>query len=388
MLSNNKVCIITRDTKIATSINEHRFNPRLKYAVFNENVSATADLNEAKDMDYLFLTLPSQKIRNVLSKVKLSNKNQEIIIASKGIEIESCSFLSDVVQEVTKNKNINILSGPCFSEEVSQNLPTAVTFASNNKKTFENINVLFHDKNFRIYYSDDLIGCQIGGALKNIYAIAAGITLGLNLGENAKSALITRSFVEITRFGESMGAKKETIFGLSGLGDLILTCSSLKSRNTKFGQLISSTNSPNIEDILKSQQITEGYYTIKAVKNGMIKNKGGAIVNIGSVSWMLGEGDKVAYETAKSAVVGLTRSFAKELGKYNIRSNSVVPGSIATERQIKHWLTPEYKQWILDKQCLKRQLMPDDVANLVLYLSSDISSGCTKQNFIVDAGIT
>ena len=267
LLSNNKVCIITRDTKIVTSINEHRFNPRLKYAVFNENVSATADLNEAKDMDYLFLTLPSQKIRDVLSKVDLSKNTQEIIIASKGIEIESCSFLSDVVKEVSKNTNINILSGPCFSEEVSQNLPTAVTFASSNKKSFENINSLFHNKNFRIYYSDDLIGCQIGGALKNIYAIAAGITLGLNLGENAKSALITRSFVEISRFGESMGAKKQTIFGLSGLRDLILTCSSLKSRNTKFGQLISSTNNPDIDDILKSQQITEGYYTVKAVKN-------------------------------------------------------------------------------------------------------------------------
>ena len=267
LLSNNKVCIITRDTKIVTSINEHRFNPRLKYAVFNENVSATADLNEAKDMDYLFLTLPSQKIRDVLSKVDLSKNTQEIIIASKGIEIESCSFLSDVVKEVSKNTNINILSGPCFSEEVSQNLPTAVTFASSNKKSFENINSLFHNKNFRIYYSDDLIGCQIGGALKNIYAIATGITLGLNLGENAKSALITRSFVEISRFGESMGAKKQTIFGLSGLGDLILTCSSLKSRNTKFGQLISSTNNPDIDDILKSQQITEGYYTVKAVKN-------------------------------------------------------------------------------------------------------------------------
>ena len=267
LLSNNKVCIITRDTKIVTSINEHRFNPRLKYAVFNENVSATTDLNKAKDMDYLFLTLPSQKIRDVLSKVDLSKNTQEIIIASKGIEIESCSFLSDVVKEVSKNTNINILSGPCFSEEVSQNLPTAVTFASSNKKSFENINSLFHNKNFRIYYSDDLIGCQIGGALKNIYAIAAGITLGLNLGENAKSALITRSFVEINRFGESMGAKKQTIFGLSGLGDLMLTCSSLKSRNTKFGQLISSTNNPNIDDILKSQQITEGYYTVKAVKN-------------------------------------------------------------------------------------------------------------------------
>ena len=185
LLSNNKVCIITRDSKIVTSINEHRFNPRLKYAVFNENVSATADINEANNMDYLFVTLPSQKIRDVLSKVDLSNKNQEIIIASKGIEIESCSFLSDVVKEVSTNTNINILSGPCFSEEVSQNLPTAVTFASSNKKSFENINSLFHNKNFRIYYSDDLIGCQIGGALKNIYAIAAGITLGLNLVENA-----------------------------------------------------------------------------------------------------------------------------------------------------------------------------------------------------------
>ena len=267
LLSNNKVCIIARDSKIVTSINEHRFNPRLKYAVFNENVSATTDLNETNNMDYLFVTLPSQKIRDVLSKVDLSNKNQEIIIASKGIEIESCCFLSDVVQEITKNENINILSGPCFSEEVSQNLPTAVTFASRNKKSFENINTLFHNKNFRVYYSDDLIGCQIGGALKNIYAIAAGITLGLNLGENAKSALITRSFVEITRFGEAMGAKKQTIFGLSGLGDLMLTCSSLKSRNTKFGQLISSTNNPDIDDILKSQQITEGYYTVKAVKN-------------------------------------------------------------------------------------------------------------------------
>ena len=267
LLSNNKVCIIARDSKIVTSINEHRFNPRLKYAVFNENVSATADLNEANNMDYLFVTLPSQKIRDVLSKVDLSNKNQEIIIASKGIEIESCCFLSDIVQEITKNENINILSGPCFSEEVSQNLPTAVTFASQSKKSFENINTLFLNKNFRVYYSDDLIGCQIGGALKNIYAIAAGITLGLNLGENAKSALITRSFVEITRFGEAMGAKKQTIFGLSGLGDLMLTCSSLKSRNTKFGQLISSSNSPDIDDILKSQQITEGYYTVKAVKN-------------------------------------------------------------------------------------------------------------------------
>jgi len=130
------------------------------------------------------------------------------------------------------------------------------------------------------------------------------------------------------------------------------------------------------------------FFTIKSVLGGMINNNKGSIVNLSSVSWMIGEGDKVAYETAKSAVIGLTRSFAREFGKYNIRCNSVTPGSIATERQIKHWLTPKYKKLILDKQCLKRQLKPQEVANLILFLSSDISSGCTKQNFIVDAGIT
>ena len=130
------------------------------------------------------------------------------------------------------------------------------------------------------------------------------------------------------------------------------------------------------------------FFAAQSVVKGMKKIKSGSIVNLSSVSWMLGEGDKVVYETAKSAVVGLTRSFAQEFGKYNIRTNSVMPGSIATERQIKHWLTPKYKKLILDKQALKRQLKPEDVARLVLFLSSDQSSGCTKQSFVVDGGIT
>ena len=130
------------------------------------------------------------------------------------------------------------------------------------------------------------------------------------------------------------------------------------------------------------------FFAAQEVVKGMKKNKNGSIVNLSSVSWILGEGDKVIYETAKSAVIGLTRSFAQEYGKYNIRTNSVVPGSIATERQIKHWLTPKYKKFILEKQALKRQLKPEDVAKLVLFLSSDQSSGCTKQSFVVDGGIT
>ena len=266
LLSNNKVFLFARDEKIVKSINDHHFNPKLKYAVFNDNVTATDDLALLNDSDYLFIALPSQSIRDALSKFKSSNGNLEIIIASKGIEISTLDILSKVVDDKTKCKNISVLSGPCFSDEVSQNLPTAVTFASKNRKSFNKVNSLFNKKNFRIYYSDDVIGCQIGGALKNIYAIGAGITLGLNLGENAKSAFITRSFVEIMRFAKALGANEKTIFGLSGLGDLILTCSSVKSRNTKFGQLISTISLPNIEDILRSQEVTEGYFTLSAVK--------------------------------------------------------------------------------------------------------------------------
>ena len=123
------------------------------------------------------------------------------------------------------------------------------------------------------------------------------------------------------------------------------------------------------------------FFAAKAVVNRMKQMRKGSIVNLSSVSWMLGEGDKVVYETAKSAVVGLTRSFAQEYGKYNIRTNSVIPGSIATERQIKHWLTPKYKKLILDSQALKRQLKPNDVAQLVLFLASDQSSGCTTVSY-------
>ena len=115
--------------------------------------------------------------------------------------------------ETKKTEKINILSGPCFSQEVAQNLPTAVTLASPDRLVFDDINKLFGNKNFRLYFSDDLIGCQLGGAVKNIYAIAAGITMGLNLGENAKSALISRSFAEILRLANFYDAKNETLFG-------------------------------------------------------------------------------------------------------------------------------------------------------------------------------
>ena len=267
LLSNHKVLIFSRDTKIVDSINEKRLNPRLKSTAFNENVRATSEIEELSMTDYLFIALPVQNIREVLKKYSFKNKKQEIIIGSKGIEIDTKLFIKDVVSELINTNNISIISGPCFSHEVAQNLPTAVTLAAKNKEVFDDINNLFGNKNFRLYFSEDFIGCQLGGALKNIYAIAVGITDALNLGDNAKSALITRSFVEMNRLGGILGAEPKTLFGLSGLGDLILTCNSLKSRNTYFGYIIGSQQKTTIEDHLKSQQTTEGYFTVKAVNS-------------------------------------------------------------------------------------------------------------------------
>ena len=264
LFSNQEVLIYTRDKKVMNSINDHHFNPKLKYAIFNDNVKATDDLEEIAKKNIIFIALPSQSIREVLSKSYFQNIDADIIIASKGIEISSSMFLSSLVASLIKPKSLSIMSGPCFSDEVAQDLPTAATFASSNTSIFDTISGMLKGKKFRIYYSDDVIGCQIGGALKNIYAIAAGISDGLNLGENARSALITRSFVEISRFAIFFKSKKETLFGLSGLGDLMLTCNSSKSRNTNFGIKIANIKHKNFEKELEKNAITEGYFTTKA----------------------------------------------------------------------------------------------------------------------------
>ena len=128
------------------------------------------------------------------------------------------------------------------------------------------------------------------------------------------------------------------------------------------------------------------FFTVQSVKKAMIENKGGSIINIGSVSWMMGQGGMAAYTAAKSGVVGLTRSFARDLGEFNIRVNSVVPGWVMTERQIEKWLTPESEADMMKKQCLKHKLMPSDIAKTVLFFGSDQSSGCTNQDYIVDKG--
>tara|TARA_B100000767_G_C19722109_1_gene517754 strand:+ start:677 stop:1438 length:762 start_codon:yes stop_codon:yes gene_type:complete len=169
----------------------------------------------------------------------------------------------------------------------------------------------------------------------------------------------------------------------------------------KKGQIDILVNNASNDQRHSLEEITEKYwdermainlkhylFAIQTVKKSMVKNKGGSIINLGSVSWFRGAVMFPAYSIAKAGIYGLTRSLARDLGEYNIRINSIAPGSIATERQSKLWLNPKFKKEILKKQCLSRQLLPQDVSKMVLYLASDVSSGCTKQNFTVDGGLT
>jgi len=181
----------------------------------------------------------------------------------------------------------------------------------------------------------------------------------------------------------------------------LLNIKELQNTIKKIGNVNVLINNAGNDDRHTIDEITEEYFhnrinlnlkhylfAAQAVKNGMIKNKSGSIINLSSVNWIRGASGFIVYSTAKSAIFGFTRSLAKELGKNNIRVNAISPGSVATERQTKLWLKPKLKKEILSLQCLKRQLLPKDIANLALFLASDQSSGCTKQNFIVDAGLS
>jgi len=148
LLSGNKVTIYARDEKIISSINEYKINPKLKYVIFNDNVKATSDISKLKNSDYVFIALPTQNVREVINLYGKCEDNQNIIIGSKGIEITSHLLLYDVISSMTSAKNISVLSGPCFSNEVAQNLPTAVTLATKNKKIFNDINLFFNNNNF------------------------------------------------------------------------------------------------------------------------------------------------------------------------------------------------------------------------------------------------
>lgn len=218
--------------------NEHKckFLPEI---VLNANITASNDIGDVvKGADYIFHVTPSKFTREVFKSYKNYVENSPVIICSKGFEGSTLKTLDEVILEELPTAKIAALSGPSYAIEVSKQIPTAVILASKDDNILENVSNLLMNKHMRIYNSRDITGVEVGGALKNIIAFCAGICVELNFGANAQSALITRGLAEIARLGEKMGAEKETFYGLSGLGDLILTCSSDESRNRRAGRLI------------------------------------------------------------------------------------------------------------------------------------------------------
>jgi glycerol-3-phosphate dehydrogenase (NAD(P)+) len=227
-----------------------------------KNLPNFSSLDEVLNSEYLVVVIAAQTIRNWL-KEYFQDKGQKILVASKGIDIKTGKFMSEIFEDFIESKRVAYLSGPSFAHEVKQSLPTALVISSQNKTLANQFGSFFPDF-IKIYTSQDIIGSEVAGAYKNILAIASGICEGLKLGQNAKAALIARGLVEMERFGTFYGGKTETFLSLSGAGDLFLTANSPLSRNYRVGLMLAEGK--NIDDILNSLgEVAEGVQTVKAI---------------------------------------------------------------------------------------------------------------------------
>lgn len=248
-------------------INEQRCHPsKLKNIKLDSSIVVTNDLSDAlTDAALIVSAVPSQSLRSVLKELPLKDRSIPFVNLAKGIETGSLLRMSEVIsQQLEMDINmVTTLSGPSHAEEVASDMPTAVVIAGHDPALLENLQQTFSNRTFRVYQSTDLIGVELGGSLKNIIAIAAGICAGLKMGDNTLGALITRGLAEISRLGLAMGAQSETFAGLSGIGDLITTCASVHSRNRYVGEHIG--RGEKLDDILNSMSmVAEGVQTTKS----------------------------------------------------------------------------------------------------------------------------
>jgi glycerol-3-phosphate dehydrogenase (NAD(P)+) len=230
-----------RDGETVDAINEKRENPRYLPGIrLDAELRATADLAQAlRGADCILVATPAQTLRGLLTELRgRFVPEATLVLCAKGIERESGRLMSDIAAEIMPRNPVAALSGPSFAADVARGLPTAVTVAAREEERAVELAEFLSAPHFRCYSSSDLIGVEIGGALKNVMAIAAGATAGAGLGASAQAAIVTRGFVELRRIGGALGARPETLFGLSGLGDLILTCSSPQSRNFAYGMAL------------------------------------------------------------------------------------------------------------------------------------------------------
>lgn len=246
-------------------ISQHENSKSLPGIKIPEEVVVTADLQEAvTNKDIIVMAVASSFTRQTAARLKgLVNEGQIIVNVAKGIEESTLLTLTDIINEELPGMDVAVLSGPSHAEEVGRGLPTTCVAGADTKETAEFIQNVFMRDCFRVYVSSDILGIELGGALKNVIALAAGIADGLGYGDNTKAALITRGISEITRLGVAMGGKIETFFGLTGIGDLIVTCASMHSRNRRAGILIGKGHS--MEDAMKEvNMVVEGVYSAKA----------------------------------------------------------------------------------------------------------------------------
>ena len=234
-----------------------------------KNIENFVSLETALNCDYLVIAIPSQSIRGWLTN-NFKYNGQKVLVAAKGIEAHSGAFLQDIYEEFVPKENLGFISGPSFASEVIKGLPTALVLNSISKEFYDEF-YKFFPSFIKTYYSDDVIGAEVAGAYKNVLAIASGICDGLNLGQNARASLISRGLVEMERFGNHYGAKKETFLGLSGAGDLFLTASSTLSRNFRVG--LGLAQGKSLKTILDELgEVAEGVKTSEAIYNLSIKN--------------------------------------------------------------------------------------------------------------------
>jgi glycerol-3-phosphate dehydrogenase (NAD(P)+) len=260
-----RVVLWALEAEVIEAINADHTNPVfLPDFVLPENVHATGDVAEAARCDALLLVAPAQHMRGVTeSLARIVRPGTPVVICAKGIEQSTLKLMSEVVAETLPQAVIAVLSGPTFAREVADGHPTAVTLASANEAVGLQLVESLGQRAFRPYLSTDVVGAQIGGAVKNVLAIACGIVEGRAFGENTRAALMTRGLAEILRLGDALGANRDTLMGLSGLGDLILTCSSAQSRNTSLGMALGRGRT--LAQILgRRRSVAEGVYSASA----------------------------------------------------------------------------------------------------------------------------
>jgi glycerol-3-phosphate dehydrogenase (NAD(P)+) len=255
----HQVRLWVREPEVVEAINGSHENPLfLPGRTLSDRIEATGDIASMEAAAAVLVVTPAQHMRAVLSD--LPRNGQPLILCSKGIEAGSLKFLHEVAREAVEGSPVAVLSGPTFAHEVAAGLPTAVTLAAEDAALAHRLAATIAQPTLRPYVSTDVVGAEIGGAVKNVLAIACGVVEGAGLGQNARAAVIARGFAEMTRFGLARGARAETLSGLSGLGDLVLTCSSSSSRNFSLGVGLGQGR-PVAELLADRRTVAEGAHT-------------------------------------------------------------------------------------------------------------------------------